>query len=204
MSRIARIAAIAVVAAVAVIVASAASVRPADACSVVRTYLPPSNYELVAMTPRIVVARAVAEVAAPGTMTGMRIALEVTAVVRGTGVARGDRIEVRGSTQHYRGPSAPGDFSKARPGAYSGACTAWDYAIGKHYVLFLEQYDGGWDTLGLPFTRVNEEIDPAAAGGAPWLAAVTAYAQIAALPAPADRRKALDALVARGGRATRR
>ncbi len=158
---------------------------PADACSVTPTFIAPTNVELVADAERIVVATV------KGAAGAEEVELEVTKVIKGIGLAAGDVIRVRGALIRYRGASKPGDFSRARPGAYAGSCTAWDYAVGKRYVMLLKQYGGGWDTMGVPFARVNEEAEPI------WLRAVEEYTRIAALD-PAKRRPALDALVARG------
>lgn len=171
--------------------------RPADACSVVRTYIAPTNVELVATTPRIVIAKAVDTIAPTTSRDESYVEMEVTAVLKGGGVQKGERFRVRGSTQQYYGASAKTDFSKARKGAYVGSCTAWDYAEGRHYLLFLDSYGGTWATRGTPFTRVNEEVEPA---NDPWTIAVTKYIAITALATPDDRRKALDALVAAGAK----
>ena len=174
---------------VAAIAAIATMYGPAEACSVGSTFMPPTNVELVASTPAIVVARATAE-------NGRQVELTVTRVIKGA-LKIGDSVRVNGSTQRYFGASKPDDFSRARKGAYAGSCTAWDYKRGKHFLLFLEHARGDWRTRGVPFTRVNEEVD---AGGDPWTTAVIAYTRFAGLPAAA-RQQALAALVARGTRA---
>lgn len=167
--------------------------RPADACSPVRTYMPPTNYELAASTKRIVIAKALSAVTAKDE-DDMGIELEITSVLKGGGKV-GEKIRVRGATIRYMGASPKNDFSRARKGAYAGSCTAWDYKLGRHYLLFLAEYDKKWDTRGDPFTRVNEEIDPK---GDPWTVAVKKYLEIAALPKLEDRKKAFDALIAKG------
>lgn len=159
----------------------------ADACSVTQTYMAPTNYELVADTPLIVVALAKSS-------TDRTIEMDVETVIRGTGAKVGDALSISGDTTGYQGASPKNDFSQARPGAYSGGCTAWDYALGKRYVLFLTQTSSGWTTAGYPFARVNEEVDAKADA---WTAAVTEYARIAALATPQARGKAFAALVAK-------
>lgn len=159
---------------------------PARACSVTATFMPPTNVELVAKAPRILVATAV------GAAGLEAVELKVTKVLKGSGVAVGDTVRVRGSLMRYRGASKRGDFSRARPGAYAGSCTAWDYAVKKSYILFLDQYGGSWDTVGTPFARVNEEADPI------WLRAVEEYIRVGAIADGKKRRAALEALVARG------
>jgi len=171
--------------------------RPADACSPTRTYLPPTNYELVATTPRIVIAKAVRAIV-PTTKDDddYQIELDVTSVLKGPGKV-GERVFVRGSTMRYLGASKKDDFSRARKGAYAGSCTAWDYKLDKHYLVFLTEWNGQWHTRGEPFTRVNEEVDPK---HDPWTIAVTTYAKIAAMPKLDDREQAFDELVARGAK----
>lgn len=165
--------------------------RPADACSPSSTYLPPSNFELVTSTPRIVIGKAVGTslVTGPGNET---IELEVTRVIKGAGKV-GDRIFVRGYTLRYLGAGSKTDFRRARKGAYAGSCTAHDYKLDRHYLVLLGEYAGRWDTRGEPFTRVNEEVDPKSD---PWTTAVEAYVKIGALPA-AQQAKAIDALIAK-------
>jgi len=170
--------------ALAALCAAAWRPAPARACSVTATFMPPTNVELVAKAPRIVVARVVAAAGAE------QVELEVTRVLKGSGIQAGDSIRVRGALIRYRGASKPGDFSRARPGAYAGSCTAWDYAVKKSYILLLDQYGGQWDTVGTPFTRVNEEAEPI------WLRAVEEYIRIGAISDPTKQREALDALIA--------
>jgi hypothetical protein len=167
--------------------AAFADPRPADACSVTRTFVPPTNFELVAQAPEIVIVKVIA-----GTAGGSSVEVQVTRALRGTKLPKGARFPINGSLDRYLGASRDRfDFKAARPGAYTGACTAWDFALDKHYLLLL---DAGLGTLSVPFARVNEEIDPTSD---PWLAAVTAYIKIADAPATA-RRKQIDALIARG------
>src|SRR5215207_6047458 len=136
--------------------------RPADACTPTFTYLPPSNFELVASTPRIVIAKAVGEVKPKNQdEDDFFIDLDVTSVLKGPGKV-GERVRVSGSTMRYLGASAKDDFSRPRKGAFVGSCTAWDYKLGKHYLLLLTEWRGEWHTRGEPFTRVNEEVEPKA------------------------------------------
>ncbi|HEY8147083.1 MAG TPA: hypothetical protein VIG06_30590 [Kofleriaceae bacterium] len=166
--------------------AALARPAPARACSVTATFIAPTNLELVAEADRIVVATAKAAAGAE------EVELEVAQVLKGSGVAAGDAIRVRGSVMRYRGASKPGDFARARPGAYAGSCTAWDYAVGKSYVVLLDPYGGRWDTLGVPFARVNEEKEPI------WLKAVEEYVRIGGIADAVKRRAAIGALIARG------
>ena len=172
--------------ALAALLAAAWRPAPARACSVTETFMPPTNVELVAEADRIVVATVTAAAGLE------QVELEVTRVLKGSGVAAGDSIRVRGSVLQYRGGSKPGDFSRARPGAYAGSCTAWDYKVNRSYILLLDQYGGQWDTVGTPFTRVNEELEPI------WLRAVEEYIRVGAIADASKRHTALEELVARG------
>ena len=176
--------------AIVVSVVSVIAVTPsAEACSLAGTYIAPTNVELIAGSTNIVIARATG----PG--SGDAVLFEVEHVMRGGGLKVGDTLALRGSLGHYLGASPALDFSRARPGAFIGGCVAYDYAAGHHYVLLLAPYMGGWATHGGPFTRVNEEVD---GENAPWAVAVREYVRVADLASAADRRKALEALVARG------
>jgi hypothetical protein len=170
--------------------------RRSDACSVAATYIAPTNVELVASSPRIVIATATSKTTGSG--IDELVTMRIERVVRGRGVKVGDELSVRGSLAGYMGASPKLDFSKPRRGAFAGGCTAWDYRIGSSYVLLLEQFGGVWHTRGVPFARVNEEVDDE---NAPWAVAVREYARIADLRTAVDRRKALEALVARGAAA---
>jgi hypothetical protein len=66
--------------------------RPSDACSVTRTFLPPSNFELVTSTPRIVIS----PLPEADTLAGKVIAKGGTeSLVQGYGKARHPRAEAR-------------------------------------------------------------------------------------------------------------
>ena len=63
-------------------------------------------------------------------------------------------------TLEFAGRSAGETFEQARPGAFAGACIAYDYRLGGRYLLFLgKRPSAGWRVQGPPFTRVNEEVD---------------------------------------------
>ncbi len=164
--------------------------HPALPCSVVPTYVPPTNVELVVLAPVIVVALAEDEIHAD-TYEG-QVEFKVTRVLRGEAPA--EKLLLRGYTRDYFGPSAKADFSQARPGAYRGGCVASDYQIGRYYLLFLIN---GHQLLSLPFTRVNEEVEPS---GDPWVAAVTEYVRIAVLSTPSAKAEGLRALIEAGAR----
>lgn len=175
----------------AAVFAAVAVSRPADACSLADGFIAPTNVELVKQAAAIVVAHA--DAYAPGRDLGT-FTFTVTDVIKSGGLAKGAGLTLAGFDQ-YGGRSKPDDFSRARPGAYAGGCVAYDYRVGKSFLLLLRRDRGTWSTLGVPFARVNEEIDPK---GEPWLDAVRAYVRVLALP-PAQQGPALAKLVALGG-----
>ncbi|MEJ7596537.1 MAG: hypothetical protein WKG01_01400 [Kofleriaceae bacterium] len=115
-----------------------AAPRPAEACSLVRTFVPPTNVELVARAPQIVIAKVVA-----GTARGLGVELEVTRTLRGTSFPKGTRLALFGRLDRYAGASKDRfDFRGARPGAYAGSCVAMDYQIDRSYLLLLDPAGG--------------------------------------------------------------
>ena len=166
------------------ILLSLASPERAEACSVTKQFLPPSNYELVRSAEQVVLARAVSA-------TGREVTFEIVETLRGAALRPKDVITLHGSAAQYAGAGPVGDFASARPGAGMGACVAYDYEVGRRFLLLLHGSSGKWSTLGTPFARVNEEVT---AANDPWLASVRHYARIAALADPAKERAALEAL----------
>jgi hypothetical protein len=163
----------------------------ARACSVVREYLPPTNFELVATTDVIVLADVL------GAAAGSEgVEHRVVRVLKGTGVAPGDVVRTSGVVVSRVEAGERDDFSRARPGAYRGGCIAHDYAPSRRYLLFLSRQDGRLDVRGTPFTRVNEEVR---GEDDPWWVAVVEYVRIAKLGDRGAQREALEALRARGG-----
>ncbi len=158
---------------------------PAQACSARRSSK--THFEMVADTPVIVLARAIGRSAAG-------VDFRVARVIKGqveVGAAFTDPVGVLGPVER---PERY-DFSRVQPGALSGACRAYRYAPGLHYLLFLDERGGGLSLDGEAFSRVNEEVD---VEGEPWVLAVTEYARIAALPDRAEQRRELRELQALG------
>lgn len=150
-----------------------AAPAPTRACSVGPGYLTPSNFELVRDTEGIVLAKAVRFSGADPKL----LELEVVRVLKG-GVEPKTLVLV--ADDRWFGASDPQDFSRARPGAYTGACIAYDYKVGSLFLLFLNRRSDVWSVSGPPFTRANEEVSGA---DAPWVKAVVHYVRIAALEA---------------------
>jgi len=137
------------------------------ACSVVDGYLRPSNYDLVKETEVILLAEAASFDRAETLFT-----FNVLEVVKGNFT---DKVLVQTGTNVYRGKGDEKDFRGARPGSGTGGCNAYDYQIGKKFLLFVSKYEGQWIVDGLPFSRINEEVSGA---GSPWVVAVRHYARI--------------------------
>ncbi|MEO8502545.1 MAG: hypothetical protein ABI609_01480 [Acidobacteriota bacterium] len=161
----------------------AASPGSVAACSLSGGALLPTNYELVQETETIVLARATDELALPDGSAGTRFTVVETLRGRYPGTA----ITLQGGPP-FAGASPENDFSNARPGAYSGACTAFDYRIGGLYVLFLDHSSGRWDLRRDAFSRINEEV---ARINSPWVMAVRAYAKVADMGSYERRKAAL-------------
>jgi len=146
------------------------SSAPSRACSVGPGFLRPSNYELVAETDAILLVEAASFHRGTGTFT-----FRVLEVLKGRFPAS---TLVESGTGSYQGRGDEKDFGAARPGAYTGACTAHDYQVGKKFVVFVNQTADGWSISGPPFSRINEEV-----GGSrsPWAIAVRHYVRISSL-----------------------
>lgn len=175
-----------------VVAALVARATPAGACSLAAGFIAPTNVELVGQAEAIVVAQADGYTPRPNDLGVFDFT--VTQVLKGTGLRKGARLALEGSDA-YGGRSPRDDFSRARRGAYAGGCVAYDYAVGKSFLLLLARSGSSWRPLGAPFARVNEEVDPA---GEPWLTAVAAYVRVLALPA-ARQDAAFAKLAAQGG-----
>lgn len=146
------------------------SPAPSRACSVGLGFLIPSNYELVKETDAILLVEADFFHRAKGTFT-----LRVLEVLKGDFPA-GTLTE--GGMESYLGKGDEKDFRAARPGAYTGACNAHDYQVGKKFLIFVNKTEDGWNISGPPFSRINEEV-----GGSrsPWAIAVRHYIRISSL-----------------------
>lgn len=177
--------------------------RVACACTLAYPSFPPTNFEMVRMTPTILWARAVS---GDGTPIDLRsnpspdeppyveptVTFEVLEVIKGQYSAK--TFTAKGSWKYYEGASDPNSFAIARPGAGMGACVAYDYQLGTAYLLFVPANPkSGPDYLqGFAFSRINEE----APEGSPWLDAVRKYVRIAALKDWRAERHALQATAA--------
>ena len=170
------------------------TLETSSACSVDRAYIPLTNYELVKITPAIVVTRATGtELRAVSIAVGVdrlrkHVRFEIVEVLKSASLEVGTALTLAGTIEDYQGRGAANDFSSPRPGAYVGSCVAFDYQLGSHSLLFLDEIDGAWRVSGWPFARVNEEID---LQDDAWLTAIRHYTQIAALDSYPAETKAL-------------
>ena len=108
-----------------------ATLEAALACSILGTFIRPSNYEMVRSTQAIVLAKAVKE-----SQQKHYVDFKILSVLKGKLTEK--VISIGGHTA-YRGKSASGDFSAVRPGAMAGVCNARDYKLGANFLLFLSR-----------------------------------------------------------------
>lgn len=149
-----------------------------SACSLADGYLPPSNYDLVKETGAILLAEAVAFNSTPvETLRGpsTTFTFKIIEVIKG-GYTQDSLVHIGVNT--YLGKSDGNNFGGARPGAGTGACNAYDYQVGKKFLLFVSQTKEGWSVAGPPFSRINEEVSD---NNSPWVTAVRHYARISSL-----------------------
>ncbi len=148
-----------------------------------------SNYELVKMADDILL------VTPESKIEEFNIRFKVKSSLKG----RYKNTEIIGfgilDPNEYKGASQRGEFSRARPGTYSGAGSAYDYLIGKQYLIFVKKrkvYSGldraffekqiegeyiwemGVHSLSRDLEEVSGEDDP-------WVKAVRLYMKIAKL-----------------------
>ena len=184
-------------------VALALAAPPAAACSPGEDTRTPSNLELAAEAPTIVLARVVG-----GALDEGGDPFESTITIRPLEALKGPLpegdIALAGMMlSRDAGPelgmvSSPYEFERAHPVSYIGACTRFVFPLGTTALFFLRiDHEGRWAAAGEPFSRWAEDVPGA---DAPWVALVRLYLRAAALPEP--ERNALlqaerDALLAR-------
>jgi hypothetical protein len=162
---------------------------PSPACSLAAGYLPPSNFELVRDTEGIVLAKCTKSI--PNEREASQMVFDVVKVLKGDPDVK--TLTLMG-WDAWRGSASPEDFSGPRPGAYSGACNAYDYKVDLHFLLFLQGSGRNRWVSGPPFTRINEDVS---GPDAPWVKAVTHYVRIAALGTVDLQKAALRELASR-------
>ncbi len=154
------------------------------ACSLVGSYVRPSNYELTKATSTIVLARADRK-----SIEKNHITFIILNVLKGKPPLN-STISLEGNF-NYGGKGKVGIFNEVRPGASAGACNAYDYKSGALFLLFLNKHNGKWHASGPPFSRINEEVSDQ---NAPWVKAVQQYIKISELDDYAKETQALKAI----------
>jgi len=145
-----------------------APVPTASACSVGPDYRMPSHFELVKEADAILLAEAVDFFPArqDGELRDV-VRFKVIRVLKGALCPR--FVDVAGFLD-FMGRTEEGDLYSVRRGALAGSCIAYDYRLGKNYVLFGTPYETMFAVSGPPFSRVNEEVD---GPESPWTQAVS-------------------------------
>jgi HEAT repeat protein len=177
------------------------SANSSAACSLEDGYLLPSNYDLVKETQAILLAEAVSFDMTPRASEGAFLPQFTFKILE---VLKGDFAQdslVHDGVDNYLGKSVEGNFNDLRRGAMTGACNAYDYQLGKKFLLFVNKTKDGWIISGPPFSRINEEVSNS---DSPWVIAVRHYIRISSLNNYEAEKVALKRLQenARRGKAT--
>lgn len=158
---------------------------PAAACTPEPGYRIPSNLELVAEAPTIVLARVVAgALDEGGDPFKSTITIRPLEALKGP-LPEGDIMLAGMMLSRDAGPelgmvSSPYEFERAHPGSYVGACTRFVFPLGTTALFFLRiDHEGHWAPAGGAFSRWAEDVPGRTA---PWVELVRLYLRTAALP----------------------
>ena len=158
---------------------------PAAACEPGPGYRTPTNLELAAAAPTIVLARVVAGELDPGgdpfksTITIHPIETLKGPLPQGD-IALAGMMLSRDAGQELGMVSSPYEFERAHPVSYMGACTRFVFPLGTITLFFLRiDHEGRWAPAGAAFSRWAEDVP---GRDAPWVALVRLYLRAAALP----------------------
>lgn len=179
---------------VAVVFGALAAPLDAEACSVVPTYIAPTNYELVDAAHAVLVGRVISDSPAEGETIGpFRDVIEFEVLVGLKGPFEDGDLFASAGTVNHVGDHAPVPLDRARSGG--GMCNAHDFIIDRVYVLVAHQHPetGDWRISGPPFSRIAEVVE---SEHSPWARIAMHYAEISTLDDPAKERAALEALLA--------
>jgi hypothetical protein len=135
------------------------SATPAAACSVVRGYRVPSNFELVHRADLIVLARVAS---GPTSFTADREPRVMLAPVRTLkGLHGGGPLAVHGVIGSHGVPliSAPTPLRAPHFSALGGACIRTNYPEGGLVVAMFEHTPEGLRQIGAPFARAVEDVE---------------------------------------------
>lgn len=163
----------------------------ARACSVIESYVRPSNFELVQIADAIVVARAEKQTGGDG-FEGS-VVFQIESSVKGKAPAR---VTLPFAAIGKTVPSDLADLSGSNPEGYMGPCNRMNFARGARYLLFLEHAkDGEWRQVGYPFSRVNEDY---AGEDNAWVRTVRRYLRVQQGQPPMDQLAALGRMAQAG------
>ncbi|QOV96351.1 hypothetical protein [Novosphingobium sp. ES2-1] len=164
--------------------AAMVAIPPANACSVVETYIRPSNFELVQIADAIVVARAETDV--QNGPADPAVAFRIEASLKGNAP---DRVVLPFASIGKPIASDLSDLSGANPEGDMGACNRMTFARDSRYLMFLERGENGeWRQLGFPFSRINEDY---IGENNAWMRAVRRYLRLQRSRPPMEQIAAL-------------
>lgn len=172
-------------------VALAAAIAPttALACSVVDTYIRPSNFELAQIADAIVVATPRAEIPKKGEVSfGGKVSFRVDQVLKGDAPSE---IIVSPLRLGRSRPSAPDAIAYSHPQGHAGPCNRMMVSKSASYLLFLNRSQDEFVTLGYPFSRVSEDY---AGEDSLWTRTVRTYLRIQATEQPMAQLTTLEAM----------
>lgn len=161
----------------------------AVACSVVDTYVRPSNFELVQIADVIVVATPLRDAArSNGGPFDAKTRFRVDQVLKGQAPAE---IDVTGLGVGRIRPSDPDNIAYSHPQGHAGPCNRVTVSRDAVYILFLSKRGEQYATLGYPFSRVSEDY---AGEDALWARAVRTYLRLQSAEAPMQQLASLEAI----------
>ena len=150
---------------------SLAGADVARACSPEPAYVRPSNFELVQLTPVIVVGTAVREM---GNSDSGGVEFRIESVLKGKAPKT---VLLQWTRFGEVPPSDSSTLPAPHPHAMHGSCNRNTFRRGGRYLLFLEQSNGRWHAPHYPFSRVNEDY---AGEDDAWTRAVWRYLRLQA------------------------
>lgn len=159
------------------------------ACSVVDTYVRPSNFELVQIADAIVVATPIRDVSERGKMMmGGTLRFRVDQVIKGEAPAE---ITVSRFVIGRTRSSDPDNIAYSHPEGHAGPCNRMTLTKDVAYMLFLGEENGEYATLSHPFSRVSEDY---LGEDALWTRTVRTYVRLQAGETPMEQLASLEAM----------
>ena len=164
---------------------AAAATVPAAACEPGPGQATPSNLELAASAPTIVLAQVIAgELDPGGDPFRSTITIRPLEALKGplpeSDIALAGMMLSRDAGPELGMLSSPYEFERAHPVSYIGACTRFVFPLGTTALFFLRvDHEGHWAPAGEAFSRWAEDVP---GRDAPWVGLVRLYLRAAALP----------------------